>query len=148
QITAAKTPLYNPLNRHGNTFQGMITSSPATRPGAIKNVHSTAGSAIDKTSVIPRNDAAQIKAVDHMIHHVNEDSYNQANEYATLSDEFNTFAECELDEYLFESYPLFSDNPKDSHNESSPYMGELKISNKPFNPLNYTLTYMQQDEVV
>ncbi|CNF40481.1 hypothetical protein [Yersinia kristensenii] len=142
QITAAKTPLYNPLNRHGNTFQGVITRSTSTRTGAIKNIHSTAGSAIDKTSVIPRNDATLIKVVDYMSHRMNEDSYNQANEYATLSDELNTFAECELDEYLFDSYPLFDDTPKDSPNESSPYTGELKIPNKPFNPLNYTLTYM------
>ncbi|WP_289394790.1 hypothetical protein [Pantoea stewartii] len=51
QITAAKTPPHNPLNRHGNTFFcGVIASSTATQPGAIKNIHSTAGSAIDKTS--------------------------------------------------------------------------------------------------
>ncbi|WP_289394810.1 hypothetical protein, partial [Pantoea stewartii] len=46
QITAAKTPLYNPLNRHGNTFQGVIASSTATQPGAIKNIHSTAAQQI------------------------------------------------------------------------------------------------------
>ncbi len=79
---------------------------------------------------------------------MNEDSYNQTHEYATLSDELNTSTECELDEYLFDSYPLFGDTPKDSPNESSPYTEELKIPNKPFNPLNYTLTYMQPDEVV
>ncbi len=148
QITAAKTPLYNPLNRHGNTFQGVIASSTATQPGAIKNIHSTAGSAIDKTSAPPTNDVTLIKVVDYMSDRVNEDSYNQTHEYATLSDELNTSTECELDEYLFDSYPLFGDTPKDSPNESSPYTEELKIPNKPFNPLNYTLTYMQPDEVV
>ncbi len=73
---------------------------------------------------------------------VNEDSYNQTHEYATLSDELNTSTECELDEYLFDSYPLFGDTPKDSLNESSPYYGRnSKIPNKPFNPLQYTLTH-------
>ncbi|WP_211369716.1 hypothetical protein, partial [Pantoea stewartii] len=46
QITAAKTPLYNPLNRHGNTFQGVIASSTGTQPGTIKNIHSTAAQQI------------------------------------------------------------------------------------------------------
>ncbi len=76
-----------------------------------------------------------IKVVDYMSDRVNEDSYNQTHEYATLSDELNTSTECELDEYLFDSYPLFGDTPKDSPNESSaPYTEELKIPNKPFNP--------------
>ncbi|WP_289394778.1 hypothetical protein [Pantoea stewartii] len=44
--TAAKTPLYNPLNRHGNTFQGVIASSTGTQPGASKNIHSTAAQQI------------------------------------------------------------------------------------------------------
>ena len=48
------TPLS--LNRHGNTFQGMITSSPATLPDAIKNVHSTAAPQItaEKTPLYNR----------------------------------------------------------------------------------------------
>ncbi|MEJ6116121.1 hypothetical protein, partial [Aeromonas salmonicida] len=122
------------LNRHGNTFQGMITSSPATRPGAIKNIHSTAAQQIT---------AAETSLYNPLNRHDNTDSHNP-----TFSDELDTFAGSELDEYLFESYPLFSDNPKDSPNESSPYTEEIKISNKPFNQFNYTLNYIQQDDEV
>ncbi len=45
----------------------------ATQPGAIKNIHSTAGPAKDKTTPPPTNDVTLIKVVDYMSDRVNED---------------------------------------------------------------------------
>ncbi|AHM73340.1 hypothetical protein LC20_02087 [Yersinia hibernica] len=142
QTPAAKIALYNPLNRHGNTFQGMNASVPVTRPGTIKNIHPIVGSAINKTAGILENDGTLTKVAGLAnSRHVNADSYNQANEYATFSGEYNQLAECELDEHLSDSFPLFGNSLKDSPDESSPCVEETEIHSKPLNKDYYTLTY-------
>ncbi|MGE4800685.1 hypothetical protein AB8989_09870 [Yersinia hibernica] len=142
QTPAAKIALYNPLNRHGNTFQGMIASVPVTRPGTIKNIHPIVGSAINKTAGILENDGTLTKVAGLAnSRHVNAGSYNQANEYATFSGEYNPLAECELDEHLSDSDPLLGNSLKDSPDKSSPCVEETETKNRPLNKDYYTLTY-------
>ncbi|WP_145507544.1 hypothetical protein [Yersinia hibernica] len=142
QTPAAKIALYNPLNRHGNTFQGMNASVPVTRPGTIKNIHPIVGSAINKTAGILENDGTLTKVAGLAnSRHVNAGSYNQANEYATFSGEYNPLAECELDEHLSDSDPLLGNSLKDSPDKSSPCVEETETKNRPLNKDYYTLTY-------
>ncbi|SFN52830.1 hypothetical protein SAMN05216516_109113 [Izhakiella capsodis] len=65
------------------------------------------------------------------------------NEYAARSGEYNRFSECEMEAYLLDRSSLYDFFQKDNHDERSTCTGELRIPNTSFEPLHYTLTYIQ-----